>query len=57
MTRQYLVRTPNDEISQPKKLLVLLSKRSLISGVSLYSVINRPENKSFLVDTSDSIEF
>ena len=52
-----LDRTPNDEISESKKLLVLISKRSLISGVTLCSVINRPENKSFLVATSDSIEF
>ena len=48
---------PNDEISESKKLLVLLSKRFLISGVILGSVINQPENKSFLVATSDSIEF
>ena len=49
--------TPNDEISESKKVLVLLSKRFLISGVILGSVINRPKNKSFLVATSDSIEF
>ena len=48
---------PNDEISELKKLLVLLSKRFLISGVILGSVISPPENKSFLVATSDSIEF
>ena len=48
---------PNDEISESKKLLVLLSKRFLIGGVILGSVINRPKNKSFLVATSDSIEF
>ena len=41
-------RTPNDEISESKKLLVLLSKRFLSSGVILGSVINRPKNKSFL---------
>ena len=57
VTRQYLVGMPNDEISESKKLLVLLSKRFLISGVILGSVINRPENKSFLVATSDSIKF
>ena len=44
-------------MSESKKLLVLLSKRFLISGVILGSVINRPKNKSFLVATSDSIEF
>ena len=33
--------TPNDEISESKKLLVLLSKRFLISGAILGSVINR----------------
>ena len=49
--------TPNDEISESKKLLVLLSKKFLISGVILGSAINRPKNKSFLVATSDSIEF
>ena len=49
--------TPNDEISESKKLLVLLSKRFLISGDILGSVINRPKNKSFLMATSDSIEF
>ena len=49
--------TPNDEISESKKPFVLLSKRYLISGVILGSVINRPKNKSFLVATSDSIEF
>ena len=49
--------TPNDEISESKKLLVPLSKRFLISGVILGSVINRPKNKSFSVATSDSIEF
>ena len=43
---------PNDEISESKKLLVLQSKRFLISGVILSSVINRPKNKSFLVATS-----
>ena len=52
-----LSRKPSDEISESKKLLVLLSKRFLISGVILGSVINRPKNKSFLVATSDSIEF
>ena len=44
-------------MSESKKLLVLLSKRYLIGGVILCSVINRPKNKSFLVATSDSIEF
>ena len=44
-------------MSESKKLLVLLSKRFLISGVILGSVVNRPENKSILVATSDSIEF
>ena len=39
--------TPNDEISESKKLLVLLSKRFLISGAILGSVINRPKNKTF----------
>ena len=48
---------PNDEISESKKLLVLLSKRFLISGDILGSVINRPKNKSYLMATSDSIEF
>ena len=48
--------TPNEEISESKKLLVLLSKRFIISGVILGSVINRPENESFLVATSDIIE-
>ena len=58
VTRQYLVvRLGNDEISESKKLLVLPSRRFLISGVILGSVINRPKNKSFLVATSDSIEF
>ena len=50
-------RAPNDEISELKKLLVLLSKRFLSSGVILGSAINRPKNNSFLVATSDSIEF
>ena len=54
---EILGRTPDDEISESKKLLVLLSKRFLISGVILGSVINRPKNKSFLVATSDSVEF
>ena len=50
--------TPKDEISLSRKLLVLPSKRFLISDVILGSVIiNRPENKNFLVATSDSIEF
>ena len=44
--------TPNDEISESKKLLVLLSERC---GVILGSVINRPKNN--LVATSDSNEF
>ena len=48
--------TPEHEISESKKLFVLLSKRFLISGVNLGSVINRPKKKSFLVATSDSIE-
>ena len=48
---------PNDEISESKKLLVLLSKRLLISGVILGSIISRPKNKSLLVATSDSVEF
>ena len=52
-----LARTPNNEISESKKLLVLLSKRFLICGIILGSVINQPKNKSFLVATSDSIEF
>ena len=52
-----LSRTPNDEISESKKLLVLLSRSFLISGVMLGSVINQPKNKSFLVTTSDSTEF
>ena len=47
--------TRNDEISESKKLLVLLARRFLISGVILGSVINRPKNKSFLVATLDSI--
>ena len=47
--------TPSDEISESKKLLVLLSKRFLISGDILGSVISRPKNKSFLMATSDSI--
>ena len=58
VTRQYLVvRLGNDKISESKKLLILLSRRFLISGVISGSVINRPKNKSFLVTTSDSIEF
>ena len=57
VTWQYFGRTPNDQTSESKKLLVLISKRSLISGAILCSVINRPENKSFLVATSDSFEF
>ena len=52
-----LGKMPNDEISELKKLLVLLSKRFLISGVILGSAINQLKNKSFLVATSDSIEF
>ena len=51
-----LGRTPNDEISESKKLLVPLSKRFFISGVILGSVISRPKNKSFLVAASDIIE-
>ena len=39
--------TPNDEISKSRMLLVLLSKRFLISDVILGSVINRPKNKNF----------
>ena len=45
----------NDKISGLKKLLVLLSKRFLISGVILGSVIHQPKNKSFLLATS--VEF
>ena len=52
-----LGRTPNEEISESKKLLVLLSKRFLSGGVILGSVINRPKNNSFLVAISDSVEF
>ena len=37
--------TSNNEISQSKKLLVILLKRFLISRVILGSVINRPKNK------------
>ena len=43
-----LGRTPYGEISESKKLLVLISERSLISGVILCSVIiNRPKTKAF----------
>ena len=48
---------PNDKISESKKLLVLLSKGSLISGVILGYVIKRSRTKSFFMATSDSIEF
>ena len=39
--------TPNDEISESKKILVLLSKNFLIGGVILGFVINRPNTKAF----------
>ena len=41
---------PNDERSELKKILVLLSKRFSISGITLGSVINQPKNISLLVE-------
>ena len=52
-----LGRTPNDVISEPKKLFVLLSKKLFTAGDIFGSFIRRPNSRSLLVAISDSTEF
>ena len=57
VTRQYLVGRLTMKYQNRRSFWFCYQRDLLIGGVILCSVINRPKNKSFLVTTSDSIEF
>ena len=52
-----LGKTPNNVISESKKVFVLLSNKLFTVGDIFGSLIRRPNSRSFLVAISDSTEF
>ena len=52
-----LDKTPNDVISELKKLFVLLSNQLFTAGDIFGSFIRWPNSRSFLAAISDSTEF